>query len=138
MKTLEQGARLLLGGSIPDRVGFYYPATLLSDVKPGMEAFEKEVFGPVISLVQVDDLEQAIVLANQSNYGLSAAIFTKDIKKGEQIAREQIQVGTCAVNALVSSDPCLPFGGIKSSGYGRELSEEGIKAFMNVKTVIVI
>lgn len=137
MKTLEQGARLLLGGSIPEKVGFYYPATLLSGVKPGMEAFEKEVFGPVISLVQVANLEQAIVMANQSNYGLSAAIFTKDIKKGEQIAREQIQVGTCAVNALVSSDPCLPFGGIKNSGYGRELSEEGIKAFMNVKTVIV-
>lgn len=137
MKTLEQGASLLLGGTIPDRVGFYYPATLLSGVKPGMEAFEKEVFGPVISLVQVDNLEQAIAMANQSNYGLSAAIFTKDIEKGEKIAREQIQVGTCAVNTLVSSDPCLPFGGIKSSGYGRELSEEGIKAFMNVKTVIV-
>lgn len=137
VKSISQGAELLLGGQLPERIGFYYPPTLLANVKPGIEAFDNEVFGPVIALVEACDLEYAVVLANQSEYGLAGAIFTKNITLGEQIAREQLQVGSCAVNSMVKSDPKLPFGGIKSSGYGRELAEDGIKAFVNIKTITV-
>lgn len=137
LKSISEGAELVRGGEIPDRQGFYYPATVLRNVKPGMEAFERELFGPVVTFIEVDNLEHAIELANQSKYGLGAAIFTQDLKKGEQIAREQLQAGACFVNGLVGSDPRLPFGGIKLSGYGRELSQEGIREFVNTKTIVV-
>lgn len=137
VKSMSLGATLLQGGKIPDRKGFYYPATLLSDVKPGMPAFDEELFGPVISVITVDDEEQAIRLANQSTYGLGAAIFSRDVKKAEKIASEELQAGCCFVNDYVVSDPRLPFGGIKHSGYGRELSREGILEFVNAKTVVV-
>lgn len=135
--TIEQGAKLILGGEIPAREGFYYPPTLLTDVKPGMEAFDREIFGPVVVLIEAKDLDDAIQLANNTEFGLGAAIFTKDIKLGEEIARDKLQAGACFVNGLVGSDPRLPFGGIKLSGYGRELSEEGIKEFVNTKTIVV-
>lgn len=136
--SIEKGAKLVCGGEIPSRQGFYYSPTLLLDVAAGMPAFDEEIFGPVISVCEAQDEKDAVFLANQSIYGLSAVIFTKDIEKGEAIARDQLAAGTCYVNGLVSSDPRLPFGGIKSSGFGRELSIEGMHAFANIKTVGVV
>ena len=100
-----------------------------------MPAFDEELFGPVIAVTTVASEEEAIAAANNSSFGLSAALFTNDLKKGERIATEEIEAGVCFVNALVASDPRLPFGGIKHSGYGRELSKEGILEFVNTKTV---
>lgn len=137
VKSRSLGAQLLQGGEIPERTGFYYPATLLTNVKPGMPAFDEELFGPVISIITVSSEEEAIRLANQSPYGLGAAVFSKDVKKAEKIASEQLDAGCCFVNDYVVSDPRLPFGGTKLSGYGRELSREGILEFVNAKTVVV-
>lgn len=137
MDTIKQGAKLVVGGKIPAGKGFYYPATLIAEVRPGMIAFEEELFGPVIALIRAEDESEAIQFANQSRFGLAAAIFTRDIIRGEAIATEQIEAGTCVVNAFVASDPRLPFGGIKKSGFGRELSREGLLEFVNVKTVAV-
>lgn len=136
-KSLKQGAKLLGGGIIPDGRGFYYPPTLLTQVKPGMPAFDEELFGPVIALCSAENEQEAIRLANMGQYGLGAAVFTKNLKRGERIATEEIETGVCFVNALVASDPRLPFGGIKHSGYGRELSKEGILEFVNTKTIVV-
>jgi succinate-semialdehyde dehydrogenase/glutarate-semialdehyde dehydrogenase len=135
--TIAQGARCLLGGQAPEGPGFFYPATVLSDVRPGMVAFDEEIFGPVAAIVPVADQAEAIRLANQSIYGLGAAVFSADWEQAETIARDQLEAGCCFVNAFVASDPRLPFGGIKASGYGRELSDAGIKEFMNLKTVFV-
>jgi succinate-semialdehyde dehydrogenase/glutarate-semialdehyde dehydrogenase len=136
-ESIGKGAHLLLGGQIPDGVGFYYPPTLLSHVEPGMPAFDDELFGPVISVINARDATDAIQLANNSRFGLGAAVFTQNIQRGQQIAIEDMEVGSCFVNAQVVSDPRLPFGGIKHSGYGRELSQEGILAFVNTKTVVI-
>lgn len=136
-KSLKQGAKLLLGGIIPDNQGFYYPPTLLTEVKPGMPAFDEELFGPVISIIVVNNEREAIACANQTQYGLGAAVFTRDLERGERIATHEIDSGICFVNALVVSDPRLPFGGIKQSGYGRELSKEGILEFVNTKTIAI-
>lgn len=136
-ESIHQGATLLKGGKIPDMPGFYYPPTVLDNVKPGMIAFDKEIFGPVVSFIEAKDEDDALRLANQTPYGLGAAVFTQDLEKGEHIARDILQAGACFVNSLVASDPRLPFGGIKLSGYGRELSAEGIKEFVNTKTVVV-
>jgi succinate-semialdehyde dehydrogenase / glutarate-semialdehyde dehydrogenase len=106
-------------------------------VKPGMAAFDEELFGPVAAVVRARDEEDAIALANRTVFGLGAAVFTKDVERGERIARERLEAGSCFVNALVRSDPRVPFGGIKESGYGRELSELGIREFVNAKTVWV-
>ena len=136
-KSRKQGAKLLLGGIIPDGQGFFYPPTLLVDVKPGMPAFDDEIFGPVVAVITAETEDDAIHLANQSQYGLGAAVFTQDVTKGEHIATYEIDAGVCFVNAMVASDPRLPFGGIKRSGYGRELSKEGILEFVNTKTVAI-
>ncbi|PIZ05233.1 MAG: succinate-semialdehyde dehydrogenase [Gammaproteobacteria bacterium CG_4_10_14_0_8_um_filter_38_16] len=136
-QSIALGAQLLCGGELPDTKGFFYPPTMLEKVRPGMPAFDEELFGPVIAMISAKDEVDAIGLANQSRFGLSAAVFTKDLEKGEKIARDKIKVGTCYVNGLVSSDPRLPFGGIKSSGYGRELGAEGIREFMNIKTICI-
>ena len=133
-KTLEQGGRLECGGEIPDGEGFYYPPTLISGVKPGMEAFDEEVFGPVAPVICADDEEHAIALANQSDLGLGGSVWTASIQRALEVV-PRIESGHVSVNGIVKSDPRLPFGGIKDSGFGRELSEEGIKAFMNTKTV---
>ena len=103
----------------------------------GMPAFDEELFGPVAAIIAVDSLEQAIELANQSEFGLGGGIFSADVAKAEQIASTEIDSGACFVNDFVKSDPRLPFGGVKDSGYGRELSEQGIHEFVNVKTVCV-
>ncbi|TAL63459.1 MAG: NAD-dependent succinate-semialdehyde dehydrogenase [Legionella sp.] len=136
-KSIRQGAKLLAGGIIPEGKGFYYPPTLLTQVKPGMPAFDEELFGPVIAIITANDEQEAIHYANQTHFGLGAAVFTRDLEKGERIATDEIEAGVCFVNALVASDPRIPFGGIKRSGYGRELSQEGILEFVNIKTVAV-
>ena len=134
---LEAGARRLLGGTIPDGPGAFYPPTLLTDVRPGMPAYDDELFGPVASILPVRDEDEAIRLANDTPFGLGAAVFTADLARGERIAADRLNAGCCFVNAMVRSDPRLPFGGIKDSGYGRELSHHGIREFVNIKTVVV-
>lgn len=136
-RSVAQGAKLLLGGKIPSGPGAYYPPTVLSGVKKGMAGFDEETFGPVAAIVTATDEAEAIRLANESPFGLGAALFTRDRKRGERLAAEQLEAGCCFVNDYVRSDPRLPFGGIKQSGYGRELSAFGIREFVNIKTVCV-
>ncbi len=135
--SVEKGARLRLGGEVPDGPGAFYPPSVLVDVRPGMPAFDEELFGPVAAVVAARDEADAIRLANQTVFGLGAAVFTEDLARGERIAREELEAGSCFVNAFVKSDPRLPFGGIKESGYGRELGAFGIREFVNVKSVYV-
>jgi len=134
--SVERGATLLLGGEVPQGKGAYYPATVLADVKPGMPAYDEELFGPAAAIIEAKDEEAAWRIANDTIFGLGAAVFTKDAKRGERIARK-LEAGATFVNSSVASDPRLPFGGIKESGYGRELGSYGIKEFVNVKTVCV-
>ena len=136
-RSLDQGARKLLGCQVPEGPGAFYPPSVLGGVTPGMPAFDEELFGPVAALVSAKDEKHAIALANQSPFGLGAAVFTSDLARGERIAAEEIEAGSCFVNTFVRSDPRLPFGGIKESGYGRELSAFGIREFVNIKTVYV-
>lgn len=133
--SISKGARLTTGGYIPDLAGAWYPATVLAEVKPGMPAFDEELFGPVAAIIRAKDATEAVVLANQSRFGLGASVLTGDAKTGEKLAAEMLEAGSCFVNHLVVSDPRLPFGGIKNSGFGRELSAYGIKEFVNIKTV---
>lgn len=137
-ESVAQGARCVLGGVIPKQKGYFYPPTVLDHVERGMPAFAEETFGPVAALVLAKDEEEALELANDSTYGLGAAVFTRDKKRGERIASQILAAGCCFVNSAVHSDPRLPFGGIKESGYGRELSAFGIREFVNVKTVSVV
>ena len=137
VSSVKKGAEVIIGGEIPHRKGAYYPPTILENVKPGMPAYEEELFGPVASVLKVKDLREAIQVANDTEFGLGAAVFTSDLLKGENIAEMQLEAGSCFVNEFVKSDPRLPFGGIKTSGFGRELSEYGIKEFVNIKTVVV-
>ena len=137
LRSVKQGAEIILGGIIPETDGAFYPPTILRNVKPGMAAFDEELFGPVAALIKANDESDAINLANKSIFGLGAAVFTKDLKRGEYIAKEKLNAGCCFVNDFVKSDPRLPFGGIKESGYGRELSPFGIKEFVNIKTVYI-
>ena len=137
IESIKFGAKLELGGDVSQVKGSFYTITVLSDVKPGMPAFDDEIFGPVFSIIEAKNDNEAILLANKSKFGLGAAVFTSDIERGEKIASEEIQTGLCFVNDYVKSDPRLPFGGIKSSGYGRELSSYGLLEFVNIKTVVV-
>jgi len=137
VRSLEAGAQCLLGGEVPDGPGAYYPPTVLTDVGPGMPAYSEELFGPVASVIPVRDEEEALRVANDSSFGLGAAVFTADVERGTRIAREELEAGACFVNDFVRSDPRLPFGGVKESGYGRELSPYGILEFVNIKTVWV-
>jgi succinate-semialdehyde dehydrogenase/glutarate-semialdehyde dehydrogenase len=136
-RSIERGARCLLGGELPDGKGFYYPPTVLSNVDKAMPIFAEETFGPVCAVIPAADESEAIALANDTVFGLGAAVFTRDILRGERIAAQELEAGNCFVNAFVRSDPRLPFGGIKESGYGRELSHYGIKEFVNIKTVYI-
>jgi succinate-semialdehyde dehydrogenase/glutarate-semialdehyde dehydrogenase len=135
--SVAKGARLLLGGTVPAGPGAFYPPTVLTDVRKGMAAYKEELFGPVAAIIPVKDAKAAITVANDSIYGLGAAVFTADSAKGERIAADQLQAGACFVNAFVKSDPRLPFGGIKESGFGRELARHGLLEFQNAKTVYV-
>jgi succinate-semialdehyde dehydrogenase/glutarate-semialdehyde dehydrogenase len=134
LKTVEQGGRLVLGGIIPEGEGAYYPATILVDLEPGMEAFDNELFGPAASVMRAKDDAHAVELANNSQFGLGSGVFTPNIKRGEKLAL-QLEAGSSFVNKLVVSDPRLPFGGVKNSGYGRELAAYGIREFVNTKTI---
>jgi len=136
LASVEQGATLLLGGEVPAGDGAFYPPTVLADVKPGMPAYDEELFGPVAAIINAKDEADAVRIANDTTFGLGAAVFTKDAARGERIARA-LEAGATFVNSAVASDPRLPFGGIKESGYGRELGAYGIKEFVNVKTVYV-
>jgi succinate-semialdehyde dehydrogenase/glutarate-semialdehyde dehydrogenase len=135
--SVGRGARALLGCTIPEGPGAFYPPSVLSGVVPGMPAFDEELFGPVAAVVAAKDEADAIRLANHTAFGLGAAVFTRDLERGERIARDELAAGSCFVNAFVKSDPRLPFGGIRESGYGRELGVFGIREFVNVKTVYV-
>ena len=135
-RSVAAGARLATGGERLDRKGWFYRPTVLAEVEPGMAAFDEEVFGPVAALVRVRGAEHAVELANRSEYGLGASVWTGDAATGEALV-EGLEAGNVFVNGMVKSDPRLPFGGVKSSGFGRELSAFGIREFVNVKTVWV-
>ena len=136
-KSVAKGARVLLGAAVPPGPGAFYPPSVLSDVAPGMPAYHEELFGPVAAIIGVADEREAVRVANDTPFGLGAAVFTRDSARGERLAREGLEAGSCFVNSSVKSDPRLPFGGIKESGYGRELAHFGIREFVNVKTVYV-
>lgn len=133
-KSVEAGAKLLTGGERLERTGYYYPATILTNVKKGMLAYDQELFGPVATVIKVKDEQEAISVANDTPFGLGASVWTSDHKKAKKLAGE-IDSGSVFINGIVKSDPRLPFGGIKLSGFGRELSHYGIKEFVNIKTV---
>lgn len=135
-KSVKLGAKVLIGGKRPAHDGAYYEPTLLTNVKKGMPAYDEEIFGPVAVIIAVADEQEAIEVANDTKYGLGASIWTIDKQKASRLARK-LQTGAVFINGMVKSDPRLPFGGIKKSGYGRELSEQGIKEFVNVKTIVV-
>lgn len=136
-KSIKRGARLLLGGKLSKGRGFYYPATVLADVRPGMPAYDEELFGPVAALIAAKDEADAIRIANDTPYGLGAALFTRNRRHGAALARERLDAGMVFVNDFVRSDLTLPFGGIKQSGMGRELSAFGLREFVNIKTLWV-
>lgn len=136
-KSVASGARLLLGGKKPDRPGAWYPATVLTDVVAGQPAHDEEVFGPVAAIIAAKDEADAIRIANDSEFGLGSGVLTGDERRGRRIARDELDAGMSFVNDNVRSDPKMPFGGVKHSGYGRECGEYGIREFVNVKTVLV-
>lgn len=125
---------LKLGGEPIEGDGFYYPPTVLDHVKPGMTAFREETFGPVAAIIRAKDADEAVAMANDSEYGLGAALWTGDIVRGRRLAT-RIEAGAVFINGMTASDPRYPFGGIKRSGYGRELGVYGIREFVNIKTV---
>jgi len=135
-RSVERGAALLTGGTA-DAEGAFYPATVLGKVAPGMPAYEEELFGPAAAILSARDTEHALQIANDTSYGLGAAVFTQNIDLGETIARDRIEAGACFVNTFTKSDPRLPFGGIRASGFGRELGAHGMHEFVNVKTVYI-
>jgi succinate-semialdehyde dehydrogenase/glutarate-semialdehyde dehydrogenase len=135
--SIRKGAKLLCGGEIPKGEGAFYPPTVLTGVKKGMPAYDEELFGPVAAVITVEDEKEAIRVANDSEFGLGGAVIGKDIARAAKIAAEEIDAGCVFVNDAVRSDPRLPFGGVKDSGYGRELSQFGIREFVNIKTVFV-
>jgi succinate-semialdehyde dehydrogenase / glutarate-semialdehyde dehydrogenase len=135
--SIASGAHCVLGGRIPPGRGNFYPPTVLTNVSKGMPASDEELFGPVAAVIRARDEKEAIALANDSSYGLGGGVMTTDLARGERIAVEDIESGMVFVNEHVRSDPRLPFGGIKESGYGRELSPFGIREFVNIKTILV-
>ena len=130
----ELGATVLCGGEIPAMKGFFYPATIVTDVTPAMPVYSEETFGPVATVIGAADDEEAVRIANDSPYGLGSAVFSTDPARARAVAG-RLEAGNCFVNTMVKSDPRLPFGGIKQSGYGRELSRYGIREFVNVKSM---
>jgi succinate-semialdehyde dehydrogenase/glutarate-semialdehyde dehydrogenase len=134
--SVEQGARVVLGGRPAAGGGYFYEPTILAGVTPMMTAFREETFGPVATVTRAKDAEEAVALANDSDFGLGAALWTRDLDRARDLAR-RIESGSVFINGMVASDPRLPFGGVKRSGYGRELSEFGIREFVNIQTVWV-
>ena len=135
--SIRGGARLLLGGVVPDRPGAWYPATVLGNVARGQPAHDQEVFGPVAAVIEAADEAEAIAIANASEFGLGSGVLTRDLQRGERIAADELQAGMSFVNDNVRSDPRMPFGGVKNSGFGRECAEFGIREFVNIKSVLV-
>jgi len=136
-KSIAKGAKLLLGGKVPDRPGAWYPATVLTNVRPGQPAHDEEVFGPVAAIIAAQDEADAIRIANESEFGLGSGVLTGDTDRGRRIAADQLEAGMSFVNENVRSDPRTPFGGVKHSGFGRECGVFGIREFVNIKTVHV-
>jgi succinate-semialdehyde dehydrogenase/glutarate-semialdehyde dehydrogenase len=136
-ESVRQGARLLLGGKVPDRPGAWYPSTVLANVLPGQPAHDEEVFGPVAAIIAADDEADAIRIANASEFGLGSGVLTSDLDRGRRIAARELEAGLSFVNENVRSDSRTPFGGVKHSGFGRECSSYGIREFVNIKTVHV-
>jgi len=132
--SVDAGATVVTGGEPLDRDGAFYPPTVLADVPAGSPADSEELFGPVAAVYEVDDEDAAVERANDTEFGLGASIWTEDRERGERVAR-RVEAGCVYINQLTKSDPRVPFGGVKESGYGRELSEIGMKEFVNRKTV---
>lgn len=135
-RSLGSGARLLAGGETPAGPGWFYPPTVLAEVQPGQPAFDEELFGPVAAVVRAHSESEAIDLANRTAFGLGAAVFTRDTARAARLAREELHAGLVAINDFVQSDPRVPFGGVKDSGYGRELGAAGLREFANLKTIL--
>lgn len=135
LESIDLGAKCLLGGKIPDEKGFFYPPTLLTEITEKMPAYREELFGPVVVVLVAKNQDDAVRIANDTAFGLGAAVFSENQDEAERIAKYDLQAGSCAVNTFVRSDPRMPFGGIKQSGYGRELAAHGIREFVNVKTI---
>ena len=133
-RSVAAGARLVTGGSRSNRQGCYFQPTILADVRPGMPVYSEETFGPVVTIIPVGSEAEAIHVANDSPFGLGGCVWTRDLKRGEALARK-VETGAMFVNGMTKSDPRLPFGGIKKSGYGRELGSYGIREFVNIKTI---
>ena len=136
-ESVSKGARLVVGGKVPDRKGWFYPATVLADVKPGQPAYEDELFGPAASIIKAKDDQDAIRIANSSRYGLGGGIFSKDVEKAKKLAADYFDTGMVFINSFDVASPSLPFGGVKDSGYGREHGPEGLKEFVNAKAIKV-
>lgn len=136
-QSVEKGARVLVGGEIPDRQGWFYPATVLVDVAPGQPAYDDELFGPVASILRAEDDEDAMRIANSSRYGLGGGIFSKNTERARELASKYFDTGMVFINTFNVATPDMPFGGVKGSGYGREHGEEGLKEFVNIKAITI-
>lgn len=136
-ESVEKGAKVLCGGEVPDRTGAYYPATVLAEVKPGMPAYDDEIFGPVASVIRAKDDEDAMRIANDSRYGLGGGIFCTDEEHALRLARDEFDTGMVRINNFGAADPNMPFGGVKNSGYGREHGGFGMKEFVNAKSIFL-
>lgn len=136
-QSVDRGATLLCGGDPKDDAGCYYPATVLADCKPGMPAYDDELFGPVAAVIRAKDGEDAMWIANSSRYGLGGGIFTKDEQKAIRLARDHFDTGMVRINSFGAADPNMPFGGVKNSGYGREHGGFGMKEFVNAKAIFL-
>ena len=136
-ESLAKGARALVGGAIPDRTGWFYPATALVDVAPGQPAYDDEIFGPVAAIIKAKDDEDAMRIANDSRYGLGGGIFSKDVERAVKMAATYFDTGMVNINTFAVASPDMPFGGVKDSGYGREHGDVGLKEFVNVKSITI-
>ena len=135
--SVNAGAKVIVGGEIPQQTGYYYPPTVLENLKPGMPAYDDELFGPVASLIKAKDNDDAMRIANDSRYGLGGGIFSKDEKKAIELAKKYFDTGMININGYGLAQPNLPFGGVKDSGYGREHGGFGIREFVNVKSIMI-